>query len=71
VCTKRSRIELRGYKYHHDSLPPPASAVGARGPYLAALVGHLDVANAEVLAPIPPVLVTGGAGGIRAKGLEP
>ena len=73
VCTKRSRIELRGRKIPPGQPHlPHCSRCGARVPiWLAALVvPNVDV-DAEVLAPIPPLLASGGAGGIRAKGLKP
>ena len=40
-------------------------------PRFTAILVDDVVANAVDLVPIPPVLATGGAGDIRAKGLEP
>ena len=69
---KRVQNRAPGRKYHQDGpsthpLPPPRRPGVLSG---LALVVQDVVANAVLLAPIPPVLVTGGAGGTRAEGLS-
>ena len=56
--------------YSGPSTGPSCSTI-ARSPVLRLLLVDDVVATAEDLVPIPPVLATGGAGDIRAKGLEP